>query len=150
MWGPVYVYPRPLSSPRLLLHVPAQVICAVSTLALTLTNPFSSAQRDKHGCDALCLGSMTSARSALGLVGGVAVGKFSDACGRRAAVLVGLAAGLAGTVVFGLVDSLEGLWLSMIPSALFSHQFLVLKVTRLCKKKKEFYHRSTPLERDPP
>jgi MFS family permease len=103
-------------------------ICALSTVGLTMTIPFSSAQRDKHGCDAMCVGSMTSARSALGLIGGVVVGRLSDSHGRKCALVLGLVAGIVGTVIFGAMDSLAGLWLSMIPSALLSHQFLVLKV----------------------
>jgi len=78
-------------------------------------------------CDALCVGSMTSTRSALGLVGGVIVGRLSDHYGRRSALVLGLLAGIMSTIIFGLVDSLQGLWLSMLPSALLSHQFLVLK-----------------------
>jgi hypothetical protein len=42
-------------------------------------------------------------------------------------LVLGLLAGIGGTLAFGLVDSLNGLWLSMLPSALLSHQFLVLK-----------------------
>mmetsp|Transcript_20403 Transcript_20403/g.40476 ORF Transcript_20403/g.40476 Transcript_20403/m.40476 type:complete len:572 (+) Transcript_20403:71-1786(+) len=103
------------------------VVCCLSTLSLTMTIPFASAQRDKHGCDALCVGSMTSTRSALGLVGGVLVGRLSDSWGRKGAISLGLASGMVGTAVFGSLDSLGGLWLSMLPTALFSHQFLVLK-----------------------
>lgn len=102
-------------------------VCCLTTLSLTMTIPFSSSQRDKHGCDALCMGYMTSCRSALGLVGGVVVGRLSDSVGRKAAILLGLVAGIAGTFLFGSMDSLSGLWLSMLPTALFSHQFLVLK-----------------------
>lgn len=47
--------------------------------------------------------------------------------GRKSALVLGLLAGIGGTLVFGLADSLRGLWLSMLPSALLSHQFLVLK-----------------------
>jgi hypothetical protein len=95
-------------------------VCCLTTLSLTMIIPFSSSQRDKQLC-------MTSCRSALGLVGGVVVGRLSDSVGRKAAILLGLVAGITGTLLFGSMDSLSGLWLSMLPTALFSHQFLVLK-----------------------
>ena len=55
------------------------------------------------------------------------MGRLSDHYGRRSALVLGLLAGILSTIIFGLVDSLQGLWLSMLPSALLSHQFLVLK-----------------------
>ena len=74
----------------------------IASLRTRFHNRASSAQRDKLGCDALCLGSMTSARSALSLVGGVLVGRLSDGVGRKPAVLLGLAGGLAGTAALAV------------------------------------------------
>ena len=60
----------------------AMLVTGTSTMAACLTIPFMQGQRDKHSCDAMCLGSMTSVRSALDLVGKVVVGRLSDTLGR--------------------------------------------------------------------
>eukprot|EP00569_Conticribra_weissflogii_P007555 CAMPEP_0171350106 /NCGR_PEP_ID=MMETSP0878-20121228/35615_1 /TAXON_ID=67004 /ORGANISM="Thalassiosira weissflogii, Strain CCMP1336" /LENGTH=382 /DNA_ID=CAMNT_0011854949 /DNA_START=69 /DNA_END=1214 /DNA_ORIENTATION=- len=107
-------------------------------------------QRDKLGCDSLCYGSMTSVRGALGLVGTALIGRLSDkngtilaktlgrlgarkysniaiANGRRACLYVGTVASVAGFVIAATMNSLQGLWLSMIPGALLQHNFDVFK-----------------------
>jgi MFS family permease len=90
---------------------------------------------------------MTSVRGALGLVGTALVGRLSDrnetilastlgriglvsvslSSGRRACLYVGILATLMGFVVAASMDSLQGLWLSMIPGALLQHNFDVFK-----------------------
>ena len=54
----------------------------VSMLGASLTFPFLQAQRDSLGCDALCYGSLSSARSALSLIGSAIIGRLSDRVGR--------------------------------------------------------------------
>ncbi|KAK1743715.1 hypothetical protein QTG54_005312 [Skeletonema marinoi] len=101
-------------------------------------------RRDELGCDALCYGSMTSVRGALGLVGTALIGRLSDRndsllakslgsvgkggnnSGRRGCLLLGIIASLLGLII-ALDDSLIGLWLSMIPGAFLQHNFDVFK-----------------------
>ena len=61
------------------------------------------------------IGSMTSVRSALDLVGKVIVGRLSDTMGRFPALNLGVLASMMGTTLFGTMDSLNGLWLAMLP-----------------------------------
>lgn len=81
-------------------------------------------------------GSLTSVRSGLSLVGTALMGRLSDSntsilarsigsvgkdtrpSGRRACLYIGTVATIFGLVIAISVDSLQGLWLSMIPSAL--------------------------------
>lgn len=116
------------------------LICGMS-----LTFPHMQGQRDKLGCDALCYGTMTSVRGALGLVGTAAIGRLSDkndsflartlgsvgkggnSSGRRACLFLGVIASLIGFVIASTINSLTGLWLSMIPGAFLQHNFDVFK-----------------------
>lgn len=111
---------------------------------LSLTFPQMQSRRDELGCDALCYGSMTSVRGALGLVGTALIGRLSDrndsllakslgsvgkggnSSGRRGCLLLGIMASLIGCII-ALDDSLTGLWLSMIPGAFLQHNFDVFK-----------------------
>jgi len=122
--------------------------CISITLLITglaVTFPLLQSRRDELQCDSLCYGSMTSVRSALTLVGTAIVGKLSDkngtilartlgtlgkgseASGRRACLHLGTIASLAGLVISVTINSLYGLWLSIIPSALLSHNFDIYK-----------------------
>lgn len=111
----------------------------------SLTFPHLQSRRDELGCDSLCYGSMTSVRSALSLLGTACIGRLSDRndsvlamslgriglvsapSGRRACLYIGTLASLLGFGVAITMDSLTGLWLSMIPGALLQHNFDVLK-----------------------
>ncbi|KAH8095930.1 hypothetical protein JL720_3265 [Aureococcus anophagefferens] len=64
----------------------AAAMTFVSMAAMASTMPYTQSKRDAVGCDALCVGAMTSARSALSLVGAPLVGRLSDAAGRKAAL----------------------------------------------------------------
>lgn len=105
----------------------ATAVCATSTLAAALTFPFYQGRRDELGCDALCYGSMTSVRSALGLVGGIVVGRMSDQMGRFPALVVGAAASMSSTMLFAVATDQQGLWISMVPGALLGQSFIVWK-----------------------
>lgn len=110
--------------------------CISITLLITglaVTFPLLQSRRDELQCDSLCYGSMTSVRSALTLVGTAIIGRLSDkngtilartlgtlgkgsiASGRRACLHLGTIASLAGLIISVTMDSLQGLWLSMIP-----------------------------------
>ena len=122
--------------------------CISITLLITglaVTFPLLQSRRDELQCDSLCYGSMTSVRSALTLVGTAIIGKLSDkngtilartlgtlgkgseASGRRACLHLGTIASLVGLLISVTMHSLQGLWLSMIPSALLSHNFDIYK-----------------------
>ena len=112
---------------------------------MSVTFPLLQSRRDELGCDSLCYGSMTSARSALGLVGTAVIGRLSDrngsilartlgalgkrgnASGSRACLDLGRIASLVGLIISILMNSLRGLWLSMIPGALLQHNFDIYK-----------------------
>lgn len=101
--------------------------------AFTLTMPHLQSRRDTLQCDTLCLGSMTSARSTLTLLGSAIMGKLSDSnskrfgSGRIICLYIGSFATLIGFVIGASAFSIRGLWLSMIPGALFQQNFNVFK-----------------------
>jgi MFS family permease len=112
---------------------------------LSLTFPQMQSRRDELGCDALCYGSMTSVRGALAFVGTAVIGRLSDrndsllarsfgsigkgggSNGRRGCLFLGIIASLSGCIIAVTLNSLSGLWLSMIPSAFLQHNFDVFK-----------------------
>jgi MFS family permease len=107
---------------------------ALLTLSFSLTMPHMQGRRDELGCDSMCLGSMTSARSTLSLMGSAVIGRWSDSTSmqahggaRKICLLVGSLATLLGLVIAANTNSLEGMWLSLIPGALFQQNFNVLK-----------------------
>ncbi len=128
------------------------LLACVSILLLisgiSITFPHMQSRRDELGCDSLCYGTMTSVRSGLGLIGTAVVGRLSDengsiiartlgsvgsrasaesASGRRACLYMGTAATLVGLTITASLNSLLGLWLSMMPDALLQHNFDVFK-----------------------
>lgn len=107
---------------------------ALLTLSFSLTLPHMQGRRDELGCDSMCLGSMTSARSTLSLIGSAIVGRLSDSTAlqawggaRKLCLLIGSVATLLGLFVAATTFSIHGMWLSMIPGALFQQNFNVLK-----------------------
>lgn len=92
-----------------------------------MTFPFLQAQRDSLACDALCYGTMQSARSGLTLVGSVFVGRLSDRLGRKRCLYIGLAASVLSFAISINFNSLDGMRMAMIPSSLLNQNFNVLK-----------------------
>lgn len=92
-----------------------------------LTFPFLQSQRDFLGCDALCYGSMQSARSGLSLVGSALAGRMSDSLGRVPVLWLGLIASISSYIVALFGESILAMWLAMIPAALLNQNFSVLK-----------------------
>jgi MFS transporter, DHA1 family, tetracycline resistance protein len=92
-------------------------------------------KRDAMGCDTMCVGSMTSARSTLMLLGSTIIGKSSDSKvlddklggTRRAFLILGVLASALELIVAVQAQTISALWVSMIPSALFQQNFNVLK-----------------------
>jgi MFS family permease len=91
-------------------------------------------RRNELGCDAMCVGSMTSARSMLTLMGATIIGRWSDSRAfdhiggaRRLFLFLGIAALGLDLFLSSTATTLPGLWMSMIPSALFQQNFNVLK-----------------------
>ena len=79
------------------------------------------------GCDALCYGSMMSARSALSLIGSVLVGRMSDKMGRLHVLWIGLGSSILSYWISYSMPSIMGMWLSIIPSSLLNQNYSVLK-----------------------
>jgi hypothetical protein len=103
---------------------------ALLTTASSLTLPHLQSRRDELGCDTMCYGSLTSARSLLAVVGSAVMGRLSDSSGthgRQVCMLVGCVATLASILIAGSNFSVRGLWLSMIPVALLQQNFSILK-----------------------
>jgi MFS family permease len=94
-------------------------------VASSLTMPHQQSRRDALGCDSMCVGSMTSARSTLTLVGAAIMGRLSDSRAldnyggaRRLCLVTGIAASAVGLVVTNRAGSIEDLWVGLLPSAL--------------------------------
>ena len=112
---------------------------ALIIAGFSLTMPHLQSRRDALQCDSLCYGSMTSTRSALSLVGGFFVSRLSDndssfvartiggGSGRKACLYIGTVASIVGLVIGGATFSILGMYLSMVPGALFQQNFSVLK-----------------------
>ncbi|KAH8062624.1 hypothetical protein JL722_3551 [Aureococcus anophagefferens] len=107
----------------------AAAMTFVSMAAMASTMPYTQSKRDAVGCDALCVGAMTSARSALSLVGAPLVGRLSDAAGRKAALGVASGASLASSLLLARASTRAGLWAALAPSALLGHSYDALKAT---------------------
>ena len=103
---------------------------ALLSLSTTLTIPHLQSRRDSLQCDVMCYGSLTSARSALALVGAAMMGRLSDSTrpnSRKQCLIVGSVATLVGMMIAANTYSIHGLWWSMIPGALFQQNFNILK-----------------------
>jgi len=112
---------------------------ALIIAGFSLTMPHLQSRRDALQCDSLCYGSMTSARSALSLVGGFFISRLSDrdtsfvartiggGSGRKACLYIGTVASIIGLMIGGATFSIAGMYLSMVPGALFQQNFSVLK-----------------------
>ena len=82
----------------------------------------------------MCVGSMTSARSTLTLIGSTIIGRCSDSSrfqnlggGRKIFLLIGVIASALGVVMAVTATSIQGLWISMIPAALLQQNFNIIK-----------------------
>jgi MFS family permease len=89
--------------------------------------PYQQTRRAELNCGPVCQGSMTSTSSFLGLIGAPLVGALSDQKGRRFALMLGCLSGAASFLVLILSNSLVGLWIALIPTALLSHNFTITK-----------------------
>ena len=108
---------------------------ALVIAGFSLTMPHLQSRRDALECDSLCYGSMTSARSALSLIGGFAISRLSDSdtslfartigrgSGRKACLYIGTVASVVGLVIGGMTFSIRGMWLSMIPGGSLPAEF---------------------------
>jgi MFS family permease len=107
---------------------------AAVVIAGSVTMGHYQSRRNELGCDALCVGSMTSVRSTLMLVGSTLIGRWSDSQAwdhlggaRRLFLLLGIVALAMDIFLSTTATTLQGLWISMIPSALLQQNFNVLK-----------------------
>jgi len=107
---------------------------ALLVTAAAVVMGFYQSKRDSLGCNVQCIGTMTSARSALTLVGSTIIGKCSDSTAldriggaRKVFLVLGVAATALDILMSFRASSINALWISMIPSALFQQNFTVLK-----------------------
>lgn len=108
---------------------------ALVVTAGTVVMGHYQSKRDAMGCDTMCVGSMTSARSTFTLLGSTIIGRSSDSKAlddklggtRRAFLVLGVVASALELLVASRATSILYLWVSMIPSALFQQNFNVLK-----------------------
>lgn len=107
---------------------------AFLVIAGSVTMGHYQSRRNELGCDALCVGSMTSARSSLTLVGATIIGRWSDSRAfdhvggaRRVFLFLGILALGLDLFMSSTATTMPELWMSMIPSALFQQNFNVLK-----------------------
>ena len=118
------------------LYASISLITLISAFSLLM--PFAQSRRDELQCDTLCQGSMTSVRSTLALIGSALMGRLSDQKrvsflgrgilnGRMVCLYIGTFATLVGFVISGLMYSVRGMWLGMIPGALLQQNFSIYK-----------------------
>ncbi len=107
---------------------------ALLVTAASVVMGFYQSKRDELGCDVQCIGTMTSARSTLTLVGSTIIGKGSDSKAldriggaRRFFLVIGVASSALDLMMSYRATSINALWISMIPSALFQQNFTILK-----------------------
>jgi len=106
------------------------VSLALLTIGTSITLPFYQGRRDELGCDALCYGTMTSTTSFLSLCGSTFIGWMSDApgVGRKLCLYLGVTSSIFGHLVSVIYpNSLRGMWISILPAALFQQNYSVLK-----------------------
>lgn len=96
-------------------------------IANSVILPHQQSRRDAVGCDFLCVGSLSSARSALSLVGATLVGKLSDSTAldeilggnkRKSVLIMGLFAAAFTIVSDYQAASISDLWIGIFPNAL--------------------------------
>lgn len=103
------------------------VFSVVPMVGFTAMQPYKLTRQGELECGALCVGSMTSVSSALGLVGAPMIGALSDQQGRKVALSLGCMMSITSYLVLAFSNSLVGLWIALIPPALLSHNFTVTK-----------------------
>lgn len=121
-------------------------LIAVASRAVMI--PFNQSRFDDLKCTQLCFGFLTSARSALQLVGSPALGRVSDAYGRRVAFVVACLGNVLSLTMMAMTDSIMGFGLSIVPAALLSDTFSIAKaVVADCMPTASTQERSGPLGR---
>ncbi|CAJ1949253.1 unnamed protein product [Cylindrotheca closterium] len=107
---------------------------AFAITANSVTMGHMQSRRDALGCDSLCIGSMTSARSTLTLVGSTIVGRLSDSKAldrlggaRKFCLLIGIFASAAELLIASQASTMSTFWMSLVPAALLNQNFTVLK-----------------------
>jgi MFS family permease len=103
------------------------VATTLATMGSAVLIPYRQGRFDDLGCTKLCLGGITSTRSALQLVGSPALGRFSDTHGRSAAFAVAVAGNCASLLLFAGTNSIWGIYIATIPQALLADRFGVMK-----------------------
>lgn len=107
----------------------ASISLALLVAAITIPMPHAQSRRDELQCTTLCLGTMTSLRSTLTLIGSAIMGRLSDTqyLGRRNCLFIGIFATAFGLVIAAMTKSIEGMIWSMVPGALLQQNFSIFK-----------------------
>ena len=120
------------SQHRGFLYGTISLACAITANSVTMGHMQS--RRDALGCDSMCIGSMTSARSTLALVGSTIVGRLSDSKAldrlggaRKVCLLIGIFASAAELLIASRASTMSAFWMSLVPAALLNQNFTVLK-----------------------
>jgi len=96
-------------------------------VSFSLISPYQPERRDILKCDVVCNGHMLSLMSGLKLASSPLLGHLSDKCGRKVALYISYSGAAVSFILFGLSETLLGLWLSVIPGAIFNHAFSIIK-----------------------
>eukprot|EP00928_Gymnodinium_smaydae_P034180 TRINITY_DN24291_c0_g1_i1.p1 TRINITY_DN24291_c0_g1~~TRINITY_DN24291_c0_g1_i1.p1 ORF type:complete len:411 (-),score=32.81 TRINITY_DN24291_c0_g1_i1:32-1264(-) len=106
------------------------LLCCSAALGMAVSHmqiPFAAQLREDVGCDSFCNGQMNSAKSALGLIGAVLVGRLSDLLGRKTGLWIALCGQIGETMLWGSASSVSHLWYSVIIGSILKQQFEVSK-----------------------
>lgn len=130
--SPLSTTPHPTTATTTPSVVKKTQLCATLSTGMLVASfavlmPFYQSRRDEFGCDPSCYGRYTSARSFLGLIGGLICGRLSDLFGRRTMLQIGILAALTGLTLSYNTTDVTGLYLAMIPGSLFQQNFSVTK-----------------------
>ena len=119
--------PKPEKPPMHRGVMLGSIMSFISVAAAAISFPFMQTRRDALGCDALCQGGQTSLRSGLMLVGASLIGRSSDQFGRKPMLMIGLVASLSSLAISASMDTILGMWIAIVPTALLNHNWSVLK-----------------------
>ena len=87
----------------------------------SVVRPFRQALMDELECNALCLGRITSMKSALELFSAPALGRLSDLTARKLVLYISIFSNVVSVSISLVYRSMYGVYLSGVPDALFSY-----------------------------
>jgi len=119
---------------------------ALLFLAYSLTMPYQQSKRDELGCESMCLGSLSSGKSTMKLLGATVLGRLSDAQqladrtgkdrgakrqsyteARRICLWLGILGAAMTLTMECHASSITDLWRSLVPAGLLEQNSHILK-----------------------